>query len=182
MGILMNSDNKFVVREFKEVQGGYYDDYDFYYTPNGSFWDDNGYYFNRDGIDKHGGYYDDDFVYIPGKDWDDVNECYPSEIDEQGDYDDEDDIDAYISGKKVSNKNYDEFDDDLDDDEYFEEEMKNKNNKTEVKTESKTTGNVVDNNNTVDPNKPKKLGDIFGGNTNMNSTSKSNAPKRARTA
>ncbi len=27
---------KFVVREFKEVEGGKYDDYNFYYTPNGS--------------------------------------------------------------------------------------------------------------------------------------------------
>lgn len=28
--------NKFIEREFKEVKGGYYDDYGFYYTPNGS--------------------------------------------------------------------------------------------------------------------------------------------------
>jgi len=27
---------EFVERKFEEVEGGYYDDYDFYYTPNGS--------------------------------------------------------------------------------------------------------------------------------------------------
>jgi hypothetical protein len=37
---MINNQNKknseFVVREFEEVQGGWYDDYGFYYTPNGS--------------------------------------------------------------------------------------------------------------------------------------------------
>ena len=28
--------NKFIDRKFEEVEGGYYDDYGFYYTPNGS--------------------------------------------------------------------------------------------------------------------------------------------------
>jgi hypothetical protein len=30
------TESKFVDREFKEVENGYYDDYGFYYTPNGS--------------------------------------------------------------------------------------------------------------------------------------------------
>jgi hypothetical protein len=32
----MTDNRKFVEKEFKEVQGGYYDEYDFYYTLNGS--------------------------------------------------------------------------------------------------------------------------------------------------
>lgn len=85
----------FVEKEFQEVEGGYYDE-GFYYTPNGSFWDDKFYYFNKEGLDKHGGRYDDDFNYVPGKDWDFVNQCYPSEIDYHHDdyqYCDDGDID-----------------------------------------------------------------------------------------
>jgi len=37
---MINNQNKnnseFVVREFEEVKGGWYDEYGFYYTPNGS--------------------------------------------------------------------------------------------------------------------------------------------------
>jgi hypothetical protein len=31
-----NTEDDFLEREFKEVEGGYYDEYSFYYTPNGS--------------------------------------------------------------------------------------------------------------------------------------------------
>ena len=31
-----NKDQKFVEREFCEVEGGYYDEFGFYYTPDGS--------------------------------------------------------------------------------------------------------------------------------------------------
>jgi len=51
------------------------------------FWDADGYYFNKEGKDKHGGYYNDDWEYVPGKDWDPVNQCYPGE---ENDFDDED--------------------------------------------------------------------------------------------
>jgi hypothetical protein len=78
---------KFVERRFEEVEGGYYDEYGFYYTQNGSniiaykgFWDADGIYFNRDGVDKHGGRYDDNWKYIPGRDWDVKNQCYKDEI------------------------------------------------------------------------------------------------------
>ena len=57
-----------------EVEGGYYDDYDFYYLPDGSFYDPDGFYFNSKGYDKNGGYYDDHAVYHEGK----VN-TYPKE-------------------------------------------------------------------------------------------------------
>jgi len=29
-------EKKFIEKEFHEVEGGYYDEYGFYYTPNGS--------------------------------------------------------------------------------------------------------------------------------------------------
>jgi hypothetical protein len=98
----MSQKNKFVVKEFAEVEGGYYD-CDFYYTPNGSFWDDEGYYFNKEGKDKHGGYYDKNFKYVPGETWDEENECYLSEVElnevkgDNGYYDpeEEDDLDDF---------------------------------------------------------------------------------------
>jgi hypothetical protein len=35
--------------------------------PDGSFYDQNGYYFDKDGYDEFGGYYDDTyFYYVPG--------------------------------------------------------------------------------------------------------------------
>ena len=78
--------NKFVERKFEEVEGGYYDDYGFYYTPNGSklilttgFWDADGFYFNKEGFDKHGGCYDNDFNYIHGEGWDEKKQCYNNE-------------------------------------------------------------------------------------------------------
>jgi hypothetical protein len=53
-------ESNFKEREFAEVPGGYYEN-NYYLTPNGSktntnigFWDPDGYYFNRDGFDKHG--------------------------------------------------------------------------------------------------------------------------------
>ena len=59
---------------------GEYDDEGFFTTPNGSFWDPDGVYFNREGYDKHGGYYDDNDEYIPGKGWNEVNNCYEDEL------------------------------------------------------------------------------------------------------
>jgi hypothetical protein len=32
----MSKKKEFVDKEFKECKGGYYDEHDFYYTPNGS--------------------------------------------------------------------------------------------------------------------------------------------------
>lgn len=69
-------------REFKEVSGGRYDDNGFYITPNGSFWDPDGVYFNREGLDKHGGYYDDNFEYHPGRGWIPELMCYEDEKEE----------------------------------------------------------------------------------------------------
>jgi hypothetical protein len=59
------------------------------------FWDADGYYFNRDGYDKHGGYYDDNFNYIGGPGRDEQNECYKDEYNNDGHYF-EDDGDCII--------------------------------------------------------------------------------------
>ena len=78
----------FVERELNDDVEGEYDADGFFNTPNGSFWDPDGVYFNREGYDKHGGYYDENpQEYIPGKGWDEVNNCYKDEYND--DYDDE---------------------------------------------------------------------------------------------
>ncbi len=88
----MENNNKktkvFVERELNDDVEGEYDEDGFFTTPNGSFWDPDGVYFNREGYDKHGGYYDDETQeYMPGKGWDEVNNCYKDEYND--DYDDD---------------------------------------------------------------------------------------------
>ena len=58
----------FYRKAFEETMGGHYDSYGFYHTLNGSFWDTDGVYFNKNGKDKQGGKYDINFEYIPGQD------------------------------------------------------------------------------------------------------------------
>ena len=78
----------FIERELNDDVEGEYDADGFFNTPNGSFWDPDGVYFNREGYDKHGGYYDEHTQeYVPGKGWDDINNCYKDEYND--DYDDE---------------------------------------------------------------------------------------------
>ena len=36
-------------------------------TERGDFYDNNGFYFDEEGYDEFGGYYDDDLNYVPGK-------------------------------------------------------------------------------------------------------------------
>lgn len=71
---------EFVERSFHEVEGGYYDGKGFYCTPDGSFWDENYVYFNREGRDRHGGFYDEYCIYIPGPGWVEELGCYNDEI------------------------------------------------------------------------------------------------------
>ncbi len=73
-------DNTFYERPFEEVDGGYFDGKGFYCTPDGSFWDENGVYFNRLGLDRHGGFYDEFCNYIPGDCWNEEFCCYQDEI------------------------------------------------------------------------------------------------------
>jgi hypothetical protein len=51
----------------------------FFRTPNGSFWDPDGEYFNRFGYDTHGGSYVNVLDYIPGPDWLSELGCYLDE-------------------------------------------------------------------------------------------------------
>ena len=51
-------ENKFIDKQLKECEGGYYDDNNFYISPDGSFWDPDGVYFNKEGFDSHRGFYD----------------------------------------------------------------------------------------------------------------------------
>lgn len=75
-------------REFEEVEGGRYNNEGFYITPNGSFWDPDGVYFNREGLDRHEGYYDKNLEYHPGKGWIPHLMCYEDEMKKkQGDFD-----------------------------------------------------------------------------------------------
>ena len=80
----IKSDNEkkgaFVERIFNDNIEGEYDDEGFFTTPNGSFWDPDGVYFNREGYDKRGGYYDDNEEYCPGKGWVEEKNCYEDEI------------------------------------------------------------------------------------------------------
>jgi hypothetical protein len=67
-------------REFAEVENGEYLENGFYVTPNGSFWDGDGVYFNRQGLDRHEGYYDEEYEYHPGRGWIPHLLCYEDEI------------------------------------------------------------------------------------------------------
>ena len=104
--------SNFVEREWNEGIKGEYDEDGFFITPNGSFWDPDEVYFNREGYDKHGGRYNDDGEYIPGKGWDNENNCYESEK--------EDDFDEFDEEEEGFNKNFnignEEAIDDLEDD------------------------------------------------------------------
>ena len=96
--------HKFIERVFNDDIEGDYDEDGFFITPNGSFWDPDGVYFNRQGYDKHGGYYDDsNGEYVPGKGWDHVNNCY---------YDDDDDF--YEDEEEEGHYGYNDDDDVLD--------------------------------------------------------------------
>lgn len=76
---LNNEKKTFIEREWKEDIEGKYDEDGFFITPNGSFWDADYVYFNRQGFDRHGGSYNDNGDYVPGKGWDDNMNCYESE-------------------------------------------------------------------------------------------------------
>ena len=62
----------------KETKGKLDDD-GFFRTPNGSFWDMDGEYFNRHGFDIHGGKYVNVLDYIPGPTWIEELGCYPED-------------------------------------------------------------------------------------------------------
>ena len=88
----------FIEREWNEEIEGELDEDGFFITPNGSFWDPDYVYFNRDGVDKHGGHYDEKGEYIPGEGWDDENNCYESENEFLDEYEDDEEEDDYGYG------------------------------------------------------------------------------------
>ena len=101
----------FVEREWTEDTEGKYDEDGFFVTPNGSFWDQDYVYFNREGFDKHGGRYDQNGEYIPGEGWDDELNCYESEKEQ---YDKEKEEEEFDEGytEEAMMKELVQFDDD----------------------------------------------------------------------
>ena len=72
----------FIEKIFNDEIEGEYDEEGFFITPDGSFWDPDGVYFNNEGYDKYGGYYENG-EYIPGKGWDEENNCYKDELNDE---------------------------------------------------------------------------------------------------
>ena len=104
----------FKEREWKEDIEGELDNDGFFITPNGSFWDQDYVYFNRDGFDKHGGRYDENGEYVPGEGWDDNLNCYESEKEYHNNEDDNDnDLDEGYTEEAMM-KELVQFDDDDD--------------------------------------------------------------------
>ena len=139
--------SNFIEREWNEEIKGTLDEDGFFVTPNGSFWDPDYVYFNREGFDKHGGYYEENGEYIPGKGWDEENNCYESEKEEDDFNDDYDDLDHneinYDDNNCINDLEDDLFGGDIDDPHFREviEECilinKNEENKKNEKKEEK---------------------------------------------
>ena len=111
----------------KETEGKFDDD-GFFTTPNGSFWDMDGEYFNRYGYDIHGGKYIDKLDYIPGPTWIEELGCYPEDKDK---YLKEEDLNDDMEDIKDMDMEQFEGDGDLIND------MKNLNVKEDIKEENK---------------------------------------------
>ena len=176
-----SNDNKkgkvFVERELNDEVEGDYDEEGFFSTPNGSFWDPDGVYFNREGYDRHGGYYDENTQeYVPGPGWDEVNNCYKDEYndeydDEYGsDHDDFDDdgfgdidLDKIQDEEKLLFKNMNDIEKINEDPTKFvhnnvdidEAKIKNEDEKKEDKNEE------TKNEETKEPKKKSKLAKLF---------------------
>lgn len=158
-----NKDNNFLERPFTLVSGGNYDDNGFYTTPNGSFWDPDGVYFNREGYDKHGGYYDDNLEYHPGEGWIEELMCYEDEKDnviKQSV--------GYGGGKRGNRNNeFDDDDDDLDDvDELYEDIDFERLMVDDYKPNSSSSYNTSNTGNTVNTVNTSNTGIINTNNVN----------------
>ena len=144
-------EKKFIEREWTKEIEGHFDNDGFFITPNGSFWDPDYVYFNREGFDKHGGRYDENGEYIPGEGWDDELNCYESEKDDDLLNDEEDDDDdkkndvGYTEEAMLAElKDFDQDDDDI-----FEgkDVIANDPNIEKIIQQKSDTPNNVDNNN-----------------------------------
>ena len=150
----------FVEREFYEGIEGEYDEEGFFNTPNGSFWDPDGVYFNREGYDRHGGYYDDNQEYIPGKGWDNYKNCYRDEID---DYNEEFDEYGSDQDEEIDDGFGDVNLDDIQDEEKLITNLGNDIEKVDVdptkiehKIEDEENYNSMNHNNTIEKEEPKE--------------------------
>ena len=113
----------------KETEGKLDND-GFFRTPNGSFWDMDGEYFNRYGFDIHGGKYVDQLDYIPGPTWIEELGCYPEDEEKYKNEDINDIIDNDLDkfeGEDELNNNFEKLG-------INEEEFKNE---IEIKKEDK---------------------------------------------
>ena len=104
---------EFKEREFEKTSEGWYDDMGFYNTPNGSFWNPDGVYFNREGFDKYGGSYDENNIYVPGFKSEEPVEDFVEEAEfvDDGAEDEEEIVDNL--NIKVDKKELDELDEDF---------------------------------------------------------------------
>ena len=146
-------------------KNGKLDELGFYYTPNGSFYDYDNEYFNRNGFDIHGGFYTDNKEYIYGPSWLDEFACYEDEVENSNNHKLNESDDNYLE----PNNDYEEEGDFADDDNNFNDDIyekylkeaedhKNNLNKDvynfninkdckKGNTAIKTTNNIVSNNN-----------------------------------
>lgn len=73
------------------------------------FWDADGYYFNKEGFDKHGGYYDENFVYVGGKGYNyktgSYNSGYDDFLEDQGDFEDDEFDDPNFNDNDLDGEN-----------------------------------------------------------------------------
>ena len=113
----------------KETEGQFDDD-GFFTTPNGSFWDMDGEYFNRYGYDIHGGKYIDKLDYIPGPTWIEELGCYPEEKDK---YLKEEDLNDDMEDIKDMDMDMEKFEGDSD----LINNMKELNVNDDIKEENK---------------------------------------------
>ena len=91
---------------------GKFDEDGFFRTPNGSFWDMDGEYFNHHGFDIHGGKYVDKLDYIPGPTWIEELGCYPEDEDKYKNEDINDIIDNELDkfeGEEDINNNFEKL-------------------------------------------------------------------------
>jgi hypothetical protein len=124
------NNNELIDRPFEIVPGGEYDQYGCYHTPEGSFWDPDGVYFNKNGLDRHGGYYDENMEYNPGAGWLPDLMCYMDEKEETMKKRSSQQNHGQQRGRRGNRRDNDELDeagDDLDDIDVLYEEVNYEN-------------------------------------------------------
>ena len=128
-------------KRLKDTEGKFDDD-GFFRTPNGSFWDMDGEYFNRYGFDIHGGKYINGLDYIPGPTWIEELGCYPEDEEKYkkediDDFNDENEFNDINIGEEIEIKGLDNFNLGLDKLNINEEEKYKNNIKKDKKGKKK---------------------------------------------